>query len=135
MAMSEETRRRLNRALWMDRAKKAGIIPPGELYGRYRFVFKFQAREMSAVNIFNGLSARDMFVVITSIQVEKPGPGILRAKVAEPGRRGAEGEEEEAGGEAAREHLSRRQRIVSGAEVEEPMEVMLAVEVYKFRKG
>lgn len=25
MAMSDETRRRLNRAIWMDRAKKAGI--------------------------------------------------------------------------------------------------------------
>jgi hypothetical protein len=74
MAMSEDTRNRLNRAIWVDRAKKAGI---GLAI----------AAVLGAVMAYQGLDASVVDTRVSGV-VEKVEPLIAPPSAAAPGLRG-----------------------------------------------
>jgi len=48
----------------------AGIIPPGELYGRWHFVLQFTTRESALMRVLNGFSSCPVFVVVTRMEIK-----------------------------------------------------------------
>jgi len=48
----------------------AGVIPPGQLYGRWHFTFQFSGRESSVMNVLNGLAKCPVIILVTRLNIE-----------------------------------------------------------------
>lgn len=100
---------------------EAGVLKEDSTFARLHFTFVFEAREKALAAILNRLASHDLFIVVTSVQLEKKGDDVLSATTlkalpnAQP--------------------LSRMQRLLAGAEIETPSMVTLDIDVYRFNKG
>lgn len=107
----------------------AGLIPAGQLYGCWRFVLQFSARESALMKVLNGLSSSPMFVVVTRMEINGD-EKVFDRKEAESL---ASKSSESPGGTGAKEAVkSRDGRIVCGRDA--LLNVKLELEVYQFLK-
>jgi hypothetical protein len=127
-------------------AASAGVLAENALFGRYHFVLDLTARESAVLEVLNRLASMDLFVVVTGVWMQRQGedvrPPPVAAPVAAPGAGGAE--EGADGGAAATGAVARasaagvglykRDRLVSGPQIEGPLAVRLELDVYKFRE-
>lgn len=60
----------------------AGVIPPGQLYGRWHFVFQLTGREPAIMNALNGLAKSPVFAVVTRLNIEGEEKLFERKEVA-----------------------------------------------------
>lgn len=114
-------------------APDAGLIGEDDLFGRMSFIIEFEAFEESIWRVIERLAADEMFAVVQSMEIEKTQPDVKAIDSGTPVTPlvGAEPE----GKVAARPKLgaSRRQRLMSGREVSSPMNVIMRIDVYRFK--
>jgi len=105
----------------------AGLVPQGQLYGRWRFQVQFKGRESAVMKILNGLACSSIFTVVTRLEVKgdeklferKEGEGAV-AKVT-------------AGGTVEKEAPKGRDyRVVCGRE--NMLTVKMDLDVFQFSK-
>lgn len=107
-----------------------GLIGKDDLFGKMHFVIEMRAREKSLMSVLNRLAREDLFVTVTGVGVEKERSDILPVEEDETTK---EVDAAAEGGVAQTNQIpSRSQRIISGTEVEQPMKVILDLDVYKF---
>lgn len=131
----------------------AGEFVDDSLSAKLKFTFEFMAKESSLLNILNRLARSEMFVVVTSVEVEAPDRGTAFVLKADDGSRPDEARQpagafafsfnNPGGAEAndqkkelkpsARRPLLRQERVVFGGKVEQPARIRLDVEVYRFK--
>lgn len=114
----------------------AGLIPEGRLFGKWRFVLVFSARESALLNVLNGLARSPVFAVVTRVEVI--GDDKLFQKQADPNARRDKraGDAVVKGPSISKEGLSnvpRDQRVVCGQNVA-PLVVRLDLDVLQFVK-
>jgi hypothetical protein len=103
--------------------KDTGKIGKNDLFGQMYFEFVVKAKMESALEILNNIAKEKMFLRVSTVKFQKPTNGILLKSVIE--------EKAVADGVTLND-LSRPERLVSGMELEEPMEVTIGIEVYRF---
>jgi hypothetical protein len=116
----------------------AGQIPADELYGRWRFVLDFTAKESSLIGVLNRFAKLNVFTVVTRVELAGDEKGVLyspekmKATREREKKEGAkkDGEKGEAAG--GEEQEGRENRVVCGRDV--PISVRLDIDVYQFRK-
>lgn len=105
-----------------------------ELYTRQHFTWEFAATEKALHTVLNELATHPMFIVVTSLDLTKPRPDVREAAAVTAGesvgRLDAEGNVVASESDA---YTSRRQRLVSGPQLEVPMTVQMAMDVYLFK--
>ncbi len=102
----------------------AGLVPEGSLYGKYRFVLSFEAKEEELLKTLNALTDHDLFAVVVYLSVEKQ-----KGDVKHPAEIAAAGKNvDKDNGEPP----LREDRLVSGLQLEKPMSIRLELDVYKF---
>jgi hypothetical protein len=107
----------------------AGLVPPGQLYGRWHFVLAFSARETALVNVLNNLANSSIFVVVTSMDIrgdeklfDRKEPDLGSAK-----------EPEGTGAVTAKDApKDRDERVICGRD--SVLNVRLELDVYQFAK-
>jgi hypothetical protein len=108
----------------------AGIIPAGQLYGRWHFAFQFTGRDNAVMKILNALANSGVLVTITRLEINgdeklfdrKEGPAEA-ARVVETAE----------GTPAVKEPpKSRDERVVCGREA--VLTVKMELDVYQFAK-
>jgi hypothetical protein len=132
--------------------------PKGEaaapLYSRLHFAFRFTAGESDLLHVLDRLAAEKMFVVVTSLSVQKDGPDVAVVAEQEPARASApadaatsisalfggpapapKGDGETVKPRPRPEDLPRSERMVCGPRVAKPVTVGLEVDVYRFDGG
>jgi|GEM_PF-711148 len=146
-----------------NRKSDAGLLKPGDLYASFHFVVEFTGREQAVLSFLNQIAREEMYVVITSVRMEKDGsdvrtslpmekvekkdespvveqkkpdarrrPGAAaRAKEAAAPEAKVEKPAEKLAPEVLRE-LPRRERMMSGFDLEKPMKVRVELDVYSF---
>jgi len=112
--------------------KKAGLIGKGDLFGKLHFAFEFTGKEYSILNVLNRLAAHEMFVVVTSLAFEKRVPDVVTDDVGDDKGRT---HSEKADIAEQQNGSSRRERMMCGRELEEPMNVKLELDVYRFKEA
>ena len=122
-------------------ARDAGILKEGALYSKLHFKIALAARERTILPILNRLAKSDMFTVVTAVSFAKEGEDVLTP----PAPEGASGEgrasEPSVAGDAKKEtpvapaerYPTRRERLVSGPDLEKPMRITLEIDVLNFR--
>jgi hypothetical protein len=124
---------------------EAGKTEDKALFTKLHFVFEFKAKENSILDILNHIARSNIFMVVTSLKIDKEFPDILDMRPAEApaGERvGHSGEDDDvpvAVTPAATNALAvsdrslpRNKRLMSGPKMEKPMKVKMFLEVYKF---
>ncbi|MFW6152566.1 MAG: hypothetical protein ACOC6C_06275 [Verrucomicrobiota bacterium] len=102
----------------------AGLVPEGSLYGKYRFVLSFEAKEEELLKTLNALTDHDLFAVVVFLSVEKQKGDVKHpAEIAAAGKNA---------GEDKGEPPLREDRLVSGLQLEKSMSIRLELDVYKF---
>lgn len=117
-----------------------------KLYNAQHFTFKVVARQNSMMDVLNRIASLDMFAVVTDIKIHKSG-NELRV----PGTTGSGEDKKEnsrsrsssrtksesvqqAEAEPTISDLPAGQRLVSGPEIDAPLEVTIDIDVYGFKK-
>ncbi|NQT92576.1 MAG: hypothetical protein HQ559_07440 [Lentisphaerae bacterium] len=113
----------------------AGLVDEGESYGKYHFVIECAVMEDGLWKLLNGFARHEMFVVPTGVWLKKAGEDVKMGEVLDR-RPGALGREPEPDAAPRDDGFGtyRRQRLVSGPQLEVPMIVRIELDVYKFRK-
>ena len=108
----------------------AGVVQPGQLYGRWRFVFQFTARESALLNVLNGLSRSPVFVVVNRMEVKGDEKVFDRKEAEAVAAKSAENPD----GTGAKEAVvpPRDARVVCGRDA--LLAVKLELDVYQFAK-
>jgi len=96
----------------------AGVIPDDGMYGRYNFAVEVIATERVLREILNRLASDELFVVVNALWVRKDQADIKRI----PQR------------DDAKEVMYKTDRLVSGPQLETPIQIRLDLDVYKFRE-
>jgi hypothetical protein len=112
----------------------AGLIPDGQLFGKWHFTWVFTARESALVSLLNGLARSPVFAVVTRLDVVADDK--LFQKAAEPGRVATKTDKRGLEAVVAKEGtpgLTRDQRVVCGRSVT-PLTVRMELDVYQFVK-
>lgn len=128
----------------------AGEITEGAQYGKLTFKFEFEAPESAFLSILNQVSSNDLFISVGQIVYRKRGPDVNEGLIPEPGKASLNAGGEEGGPDGIQEQVvheaevevddqgrlfpSRYRRIVSGPNVEEPMQVTLELNVFRFSR-
>lgn len=107
----------------------AGVIPAGQLYGRWRFGLHFTARESALMKVLNGFSSSPVFIVVTRLEVAGDEKVFDRKEAEAVAAKSAESSGEVGTKEVVR---SRDARVVCGRDA--VMNVKLELEVYQFEK-
>jgi hypothetical protein len=107
---------------------KAGLIPEGQLYGRWHFSFRLTAKEGALLALMNQLARASLFVVVSDIEVD--GDDSIKASGTEATSRGGQKNPAEVAGETPAGPVSRDQRVVCGRDV--PLRVKMEIDVYQF---
>lgn len=105
----------------------AGLVPEGQLYGRWRFSVQFKARESGLMKILNELANNSIFTVVTRLEVKGD------EKVFER-KDGAGGAAKEAAGIATEKEVpkTRDYRVVCGRE--NLLTIKMDMDVFQFSK-
>ncbi len=106
----------------------AGLMKEGELAAKMKFVFTFKALEKPLVKILNDMATHEMFVAPYSISLTALMPETMHNEEPIYKVFAAEGKKP-----LLEDIPHPDNRVVSG--VEKPMQVLLGVEVYRFRKA
>ncbi len=115
-------------------ASQPGVVPSGALFGKYRFVIEFSARESALFGVLNALAASPSFTVVKVVRLNKGIPVLMpvamdmaAAGVSIPGFG--------ASSVVAPAPVLRLgpNYPVSGLEMEIPMQVRVELDVFKFR--
>lgn len=104
----------------------AGLVPQGQLYGRWHFVLQFSGRESAVMNVLNGLAKSPVFMVVTRLDIEGDEKLFERKEVAQAAKAG----EEPAAVKA--QPAAKDYRVVCGRDA--LMNVKLDLDVYQFAK-
>lgn len=122
--------------------KDAGLMGPADLYAKLHFVVAFKMGEKAFLGLLNRLAQDPMFIVVTSVTIEKQGDDIRMPSSEEKKNVLADGKDKDS--EKSKESvvqqpkekepaLSRQQKQVSGLEFEKPLSVVLEFDVCRFR--
>jgi len=103
-----------------------GIIEKGALFGRYHFVLEFQAAESTVWRVLNRYASHELFVITTGVWLHK---GHEDVKASPPAAPQGDSETPVLGAGAYK-----RERLVSGPQLEQPMSVTIELDVYKFKE-
>ena len=108
----------------------AGLIPQGQLYGRWHFTLQFTARENALMKVLNGLSSSPVFVVVTRMEISGDEKVFDRKEAESLAAKSAEAPD----GVAVKETDKPRRdmRVVCGRDA--LMNVKLELDVYQFAK-
>jgi hypothetical protein len=107
----------------------AGVVPPGQLYGRWRFAVQFTARENALLNVLNGLARSPVFVVVSRMEVKGDEKVFDRKEAEAVAAKSAENPE----GKDVKDALKPRDaRVVCGRDA--LVNVKLELDVYQFAK-
>ncbi len=118
----------------------AGEIKEGDMYGKLRFEFEFDAPEAALKGIMNRISSNQLFIAVGTIDYTKRGSDVHEALIPEPGKTSvdpgdvvltAEDEGVEVD-EQGRVFPSRYQRVVTGPGLEVPMVIRMELNVFRF---
>jgi hypothetical protein len=105
----------------------AGLVPAGQLYGRWRFSVQFKGRESGLMKILNGLANNSIFTVVTRLEVK----GDEKVFERKDGAGGAG--KDAAGGETEKEvPKTRDYRVVCGRE--NLLTIKMDMDVFQFSK-
>ncbi len=104
---------------------EAGMLKDGALYARMRFGVTFTARQDAILRVMNALAAHEMFAVVSLLQIEKTANDVTPPAAAD------KGDEAPLAGELS-EYPPRSQRLMSGEMLEQPMQVTMEIDVYRF---
>lgn len=106
---------------------EAGLVPKGQLYGRWHFAIQFKGRETALMSILNGLACSSIFAVVTRLEVKGDEKLFERKEGTGAAVKGA--------GEAEAEKeppKTRDYRVVCGRE--NLLTVKMDLDVYQFSK-
>lgn len=112
---------------------EAGLVPEGQMFGTWHFVFSFSANESALIRVLDGFARNPLFTVVT--KVELAGDSKMNAKAPEVVPRavaGAKGAEAASAKPASAAEASRDLRIVCGRDT--PVSIKMEVDVYQFAK-
>jgi hypothetical protein len=118
--------------------RDAGLLKPGALHAKMRFRVVFKAGERELFNSLNRLAKHGMFAVVSALDLKKEGEDVLvpgAKKAGETGVVDAEAAATTATKEKEKAPVRRRDRMVSGPLLEQPMDVTLDLDVYRFAGG
>lgn len=104
----------------------AGLVPPGQLYGRWHFVMQFAGRESAVMNVLNGLAKSSVFTVVTRLDIEGDEKLFERKEVAVAAKAGEEAVDAKA------QPAAKDYRVVCGRDA--LVNVKLELDVYQFAK-
>lgn len=107
----------------------AGLIPPGQLYGRWQFALQFTARESAVMKVLNGMSSSPLFIVVTRLEIKGDEKVFDRKEAEAIAARASESPE---GAEIKDTVKPRDARVVCGRDA--LMNVKLELAVYQFAK-
>lgn len=108
----------------------AGLLQDDALFATLRFAVRFRGKEAQMLQVVNRLAQHEMFARIVSLTVTKDSAEVRRVDSDSPAVQAARGESA-----LGRDHFpSVAQRMVSGPEMETPMQVTLLFDVYRFRR-
>jgi hypothetical protein len=107
----------------------AGLIPAGQLYGRWHFIIQFTAREGALMKVLNGMSRSPVFIVVTRMEIKGDDKVFDRKEAEAVAAKSAE-HAEDAGVKEAVKH--RDARVVCGRDA--LVNVKLELDVYQFAK-
>jgi len=114
--------------------RQPGVIGPRDLYATFHFEFELAAHEKNLLDALNRLARHPLFIVVTDVEIAKVRGGTGgREEAAEPA--GREPGLVSSGEGRARAAGSRRERLMYGEELERPLRVKLALDVYQFRRA
>ena len=100
----------------------AGLVMPGQMFGRWHFVLQFSGKESAVMNVLNGIARSPLFMVVTRLAVE--GDENLFDRKEPVVRDGEEGAVEKD------VPKSKDYRIVSGRDSR--LDVKMELDVYQF---
>jgi len=107
----------------------AGLIPAGQLYGRWRFVLQFTAHESALMKVLNGFSSSPVFIVVTRMEIKGDEKVFDRKEAEAVAAKSAEITD----GASIKEVVKPRDaRVVCGRDA--LLNVKLELEVYQFAK-
>lgn len=125
--------------------------PEEPLFTSQRFTVTFLADEHAMLSVMNALSSLDCFAVVSDVRISKSAPDVRppEASVQETeqqrprrstrprrSRRGGDdgdGDDDGVVPAAAPKELTLAQRLMTGPDIEPPLEVSLAIDVYSFK--
>jgi hypothetical protein len=128
--------------------------PEEPLFTSQRFTVTFLADEHAMLSVMNALSSLDCFAVVSDMRIAKSAPDVrppevVAAPEAEPqrprrsartrrprrggGDDGGDADDDGAVPAAAPKELTLAQRLMTGPDIEPPLEVSLAIDVYSFK--
>ena len=131
--------------------KNAGIFGEEDLFTKFHFALEFKAKQAAVWDVLNKLAANEMFIVVTSLDVETPGSDIAdikaktpaltddkraASKAAAPDAASAAGAVEKPLIQKPEEKPPKEARIVCGPvdkDKEKPVSVKMELDVYRFR--
>ncbi len=113
-------------------ASQPGMVPEGALFGKYRFVIEFSAKESALIGVLNALAASPSFTMVKIMRLTKSVPVLIPVQVASAATGPADT------GLGAVPAAAGAVRLgpsypVSGLEMEIPMQVRMELDVYKFK--
>lgn len=115
-------------------SKQPGMVPEGALFGKYRFVIEFSAKESALIGVLNALAASPTFTVVKVVRLNKGIPVLMPVTVDSA----AAGDVPIPGFGEPSPTAAPVLRIgpaypVCGLEMEIPMQVRMELDVYKFK--
>ena len=121
-----------------------GEFSEDDLDSKLKFVFEFSAKEANLFDILNKLAKNEMFIVVTSVDIEG-GAEAPTKKTAAPKKPAAgfaslltlgrtAGNDADVAKKAAYKIIpSREERVMFGGKKEQPSKVRIELEVYRFK--
>ncbi|MEI8139352.1 MAG: Amuc_1100 family pilus-like protein [bacterium] len=107
----------------------AGLIPAGQLYGRWHFIVQFTAREGALMKVLNGMSRSPVFIIVTRMEIKGDDKVFDRKEAEAVAAKSAERNEDAGAKEAVK---PRDARVVCGRDA--LVNVKLELDVYQFAK-
>lgn len=107
---------------------RAAVGVAGEFFSKQRYALEFQARPAAFIDVLNRLAAMNLFVVVAETEFRKTSdPLAKRATVRKP-----EATAENPAAVVDLATVPHAERIVTDPELEPPVSVKLAIDVYSF---
>ncbi len=113
-------------------ASQPGMVPAGALFGKYRFVIEFSAKESALTGVLNALAASPSFTVVKILRLTKGVPVLIPVQVDSSTAGPAVSELGTLPVAAPSVRLGPNYPV-SGLEMEIPMQVRMELDVFKFK--
>ncbi len=116
-----------------------------DLYEGQHFVLRFNARQDAVIDLLNRIARLRYFTVVTDVRMQKVGPDVRppvapneRDEGGRPSRRGAADQTEDVTQDAEAQpvlsELPPAQRLMSGPDVDPPLDVTVELDVFNFAR-